>query len=48
MENEAVGTYGTYGEAEGGIQDLVERPEGKRPLARPGRTWKDNLKVKLK
>jgi hypothetical protein len=26
---------------------LVERPEGKRPLGRPRRTWIDNTKVNL-
>ena len=23
------------------------RPEEKRPLGRPGRTWRDNIKVRL-
>jgi hypothetical protein len=30
------------------IQDLVENPEEKRPLGRPNRTWKDNIKVDRK
>ena len=27
---------------------LVGKPEGKRPLARPGRKWEDNIKMDLK
>jgi hypothetical protein len=27
---------------------LVGRPEGKRPLGRPGRRWEDNIKMDLK
>jgi hypothetical protein len=27
---------------------LVRKPEGKRPLARPRRTWVDNIKVDLR
>jgi hypothetical protein len=27
---------------------LVEKPEGKRPLGRPGRRWVDNIKVVLR
>jgi hypothetical protein len=26
---------------------LVEKPEGKRPLGRPRRKWKDNIKMDL-
>ena len=26
---------------------LVSRPEGKRPLGRPRRRWKDNIKMDL-
>ena len=26
---------------------LVEKPEGKRPLERPKRRWKDNIKMDL-
>jgi hypothetical protein len=26
---------------------LVEKPEGKRPLGRPGRRWMDNIKMAL-
>jgi len=28
-------------------RDLVEKPEGKRPLGRPRRRWKDNIKMDL-
>jgi len=38
---------GRMGEWRGVYRVLVGRPEGKRPLGRPGRTWKDNIKVKL-
>jgi hypothetical protein len=27
---------------------LVESPEGKRPLGRPGRMWKDNIKMDIR
>ena len=27
---------------------VVEKPEGKRPLERPRRTWEDNIKMNLK
>jgi hypothetical protein len=26
---------------------LVEKPEGKRPLGRPGHKWEDNIKMDL-
>ena len=26
---------------------LVGKPDGKRPLGRPGRRWKDNIKMNL-
>jgi len=26
---------------------LVRRPEGKRPLGRPWRAWKDNIKMEF-
>jgi hypothetical protein len=29
-------------------KDLVENPEGKRPLGRPMRTWEDNIKIDTK
>jgi hypothetical protein len=27
---------------------LLGKPEGKRPLGRPGRRWEDNIKIDLK
>jgi hypothetical protein len=36
------GTCGTHGR--GVYRVLVGRPEGKRPLGRPGRRWEDNIK----
>jgi hypothetical protein len=27
---------------------LVGKPEGKRPLGRPGRRWEDNMKLDLR
>jgi hypothetical protein len=27
---------------------LVGKPEGKRPLGRPGRSWIDNIKIDLR
>jgi hypothetical protein len=42
-ENELGGTCSTYG---GEKRFLVRRPEGKRPLGRNWRAWKDNIKVK--
>jgi hypothetical protein len=35
------------GEGRGAYRVLVERPEGKRPLGRPRRRWKDNIKMDL-
>ena len=37
----------TYGERTGVYRVLVGKPEGKSPLGRPGRRWKDNIKVDL-
>jgi hypothetical protein len=28
-------------------ENLVRKPEGKRPLGRPRRTWEDNIKMHL-
>jgi hypothetical protein len=30
------------------LQGLVVRPEGKRPLGRPRRRWKNNIKMDLR
>jgi hypothetical protein len=35
------------GERRGGYRGLVGNPEGKRPLGRPRRRWKDNIKMDL-
>jgi hypothetical protein len=35
------------GEGRGVYRVLVGKPEGKRPLARPRRRWKDNFKMDL-
>jgi hypothetical protein len=38
-------TCGAYGEERGVHRVLVGKPEGKRPLGRPRRRWKDNIKM---
>jgi hypothetical protein len=30
------------------LHNLVEKPEGKRPLRRPRRRWMDNIKMDLR
>jgi hypothetical protein len=35
------------GEGRGVYRVLVGKPEGKRPLGRPRRRWKDNIKMDL-
>jgi hypothetical protein len=35
------------GEERGVHRVLVGKPEGKRPLGRPRRRWKDNIKIDL-
>jgi hypothetical protein len=35
-------------EGRGVYRVLVGRPEGKRPLGRPRRRWKDNIKMDIK
>jgi hypothetical protein len=44
------GTCGTHwgGEGRSVYRVLFGRPEGKRPLARPRRRWKDNIKMDLR
>jgi hypothetical protein len=37
----------TWGEGKGVHRILVGRSEGKRPLGRPRRRWKDNIKLDL-
>jgi hypothetical protein len=36
------------GEMSGAYNILVRRPEGRRPLGRPRRRWKDNIKMDLR
>jgi hypothetical protein len=38
-------TCGAYGEERGVHRVLVVKPEGNRPLGRPRRRWKDNIKM---
>jgi hypothetical protein len=35
------------GERRGEYGILVGKPDGKRPLGRPKRRWKDNIKINL-
>jgi hypothetical protein len=39
---------GTCGEWRGTIRVVVGKPEGKRPLGRPGFKWEDNINIYLK
>jgi hypothetical protein len=48
MENEVGGTCSTHGEARGVYRVLVGRPDVKRPLGRPRRSWEDNIKMDLR
>jgi hypothetical protein len=36
------------GDRRGVYRFLVGKPEGKRPLGRPRRRWKDNIKMNLR
>jgi hypothetical protein len=36
------------GEVRGAYNILVGKPEGRRPLGRPRRTWEDNIKMDLR
>jgi hypothetical protein len=45
--NEIGGACSTYGEEEMSIQGFGGKPNGKRPLGRPGRRCEDNLKMDL-
>ncbi|KAJ4427685.1 hypothetical protein ANN_25334 [Periplaneta americana] len=42
------GHVARIGESRNAYRVLVGRPEGKRPLGRPRRTWEDNIKMDLK
>jgi hypothetical protein len=35
------------GEGRGVYRVLVGRPEGKKPLGRPRRSWEDNIKMEI-
>jgi hypothetical protein len=35
------------GEKKGAYRILVGRPDGRRPLRKPRRTWEDNIKMDL-
>jgi hypothetical protein len=39
--------FSMYGEEERCIQDLVGKPEGKRPLGRSRYRWENNIKMDL-
>jgi hypothetical protein len=41
------GTCGTNGEKRDVYRLLVGKPERKRPLGRPRRRWRDNIKMNL-
>ena len=41
------GACSTYGEKRDVYRVLAGKPEGKRPLGRPGRRWEDNIKMDL-
>jgi hypothetical protein len=36
------------GERRGAYRTLVRKPEGRRPLERPGSRWEDNIKMDLR
>jgi transcription termination factor 2 len=42
------GHVARMGEDRGVYRVLVGKPEGKRPLGRPRRRWKDNIKIDLR
>jgi len=48
IEQVAVGgACSTHGASKCVYRVLVGKPEGKRPLGRPRRTWEDNIKMDL-
>jgi hypothetical protein len=42
------GACSTNGENRNAYRILVGKPEGKRPLGRPRRTWEDNIRIDLR
>jgi hypothetical protein len=40
--------YGTHGGGGGVYRVMVGRPEGKRPLGRPRRSWEGKIKMDLR
>ena len=46
-KNEMDGACSAHGDRRGVFRVLVRKPEGKRPLGRPGRRWEDNIKLNL-
>jgi hypothetical protein len=42
------GHVARMGEVRGAYNILVGKPEGRRPLGRPGRRWEDNIKMDLR
>jgi hypothetical protein len=42
------GHVACMGEGRGVYRVLVGKPEGKRPLGRPGHRWEDNIKMDLR
>jgi hypothetical protein len=47
MRLRGVGHVARIGEGRNLYRALVGKPEGKRPLGRPGRRWKDGIKMDL-
>jgi hypothetical protein len=41
------GTCSADGEDRGVYRVLVGKPDGKKPLGRPGRRWKNNIRIDL-
>jgi hypothetical protein len=46
-KNDRGAACSTYWVEERRMQGLVGKPEGKRPLGRPGRRWEENIKMDL-
>jgi len=42
-----MGHVARMGEIRDSCRVLVRKPEGKRPLGRPSRTWEDNIRMYL-